>query len=78
MASAKTPRRGVCQDGKPGHLELATDPHAEFFHLWEKHARQTAGAPNPFIDPNELPTFVAASAAQFETELARQQAKARS
>ena len=34
-----------------------------------------AGAPNPFVDPNELQTFIAAAKAAFEKELARQQGK---
>ena len=50
-------------------------PHQEFFHLWEKRARMAAGAPNPFVDPNELQTFIAAAKAAFEKELARQQGK---
>jgi metallo-beta-lactamase class B len=50
-------------------------PHQEFFHLWDKRARMTAGQPNPFVDPNELQTFIAASQAAFEKELARQQGK---
>lgn len=50
-------------------------PHAEMFDLWAKRARLGQG-PNPFVDPTELQRFVAASAADFDRQLAAQRAKA--
>ena len=35
------------------------------------------GAPNPFVDPNELQKFVADAEKDFDTELAKQQAAAK-
>jgi metallo-beta-lactamase class B len=48
--------------------------HTGFFHMREKLARRSAGAPNPFIDPAEYRTFVQNSHREFEKELARQRA----
>ena len=46
--------------------------HTGFFNMTGKLARVSAGAPNPFIDPNEYRTFVQQSHQDFEDELARQ------
>ena len=51
-------------------------PHASFFDPQKKLAARRPGAPNPFIDAGELARFVSASEADFEKELARQQAAA--
>ena len=48
-------------------------PHAEQFGLAAKRAKQTAGGPNPFVDPGELQRTVAASEGAFRAELAKQQ-----
>lgn len=52
-------------------------PHAEQFGLAEKRARLKAGGANPFVDPGELARRVAASEADFNRELARQEALAK-
>ncbi len=52
-------------------------PHAEQFGLADKLARMKPGAPNPFIDPGELPRFAAKARADFDAELAKQQAAAK-
>lgn len=56
----------------PADVFLAA--HASFFDAHGKAARVQAGAPNPFVDPTELPRFVAASERAFNGELAKQQA----
>lgn len=48
-------------------------PHPEQFGFAAKLAARAPGKPNPFVDPTELGRRVAASRAEFETELARQQ-----
>lgn len=48
-------------------------PHAEQFGLATKRAAMKEGAPNPFVDPAELPKVVAASEAAFRASLAKQQ-----
>lgn len=48
--------------------------HPEFAGLEAKRAAYVAGKTDAFIDPRALPAFVARSEAEFEAELARQQA----
>lgn len=52
-------------------------PHAEQFGLVAKRAALDAGNPNPFVDPGELQRVVAASEADFRTQLAKQQEAAK-
>lgn len=49
-------------------------PHPEQYDRDAKLARVAPGAPNPFVDPGELPRRVAAAEAAFEAELKAQQA----
>ena len=52
-------------------------PHAEQFGLAEKRAKLAAGGANPFVDPTELARAVSQSEADFNRDLARQQAAAK-
>lgn len=56
------------------HADIFLAPHGEQFSLAAKLARMKPGAPNPFIDPGELPRFLAKAQADFDSELARQTA----
>ena len=49
-------------------------PHANFFDLQGKRARQIAGDAKAFVDPAEIHRFNAQSELDFNAELARQQA----
>jgi len=49
-------------------------PHANFFNLQAKRARQVAGDTKAFVDPTEIGRFNAQSEREFNTELARQKA----
>ena len=51
-------------------------PHANFFDLAAKRARQMAGDANAFVDPQEIQRFNAQSEQDFNAELAREQALA--
>jgi metallo-beta-lactamase class B len=51
-------------------------PHGNQFGMEEKLAKVKSGAPNPFINPGELPRFIATMEKAFDAELARQQAGA--
>jgi metallo-beta-lactamase class B len=51
--------------------------HSELFDLQAKRARLSSGGPNPFIDAGALRRTVAMFEADFEKELARQQARSR-
>lgn len=62
---------------KAMRADIFLAPHAEQYDLAAKRARAGAGGRNPFVDPSELPRAVAASKADFEAALAKQQASAR-
>jgi metallo-beta-lactamase class B len=49
-------------------------PHGAQFHMAEKLAKAKPGAPNPFIDARDLPDMVQKAEAEFDKDLARQQA----
>lgn len=49
-------------------------PHSGQFAMDEKLAKVKSGAPNPFVDPAELPRFIAKAEKDFQAELVRQQA----
>ena len=51
--------------------------HTELFDMPAKRARLSSGGPNPFVDPGELQRTVMQFEADFEKELARQQAAIR-
>ena len=51
-------------------------PHANFFDLQGKRARQIAGDANAFVDPGELQQFNAQSERDFDAELARERSAA--
>jgi metallo-beta-lactamase class B len=51
-------------------------PHGSLFHLSEKRARMTPGAPNPFIDAQEYQPYIDASEREFRHALKQQQAPA--
>ncbi|MES1197243.1 MAG: subclass B3 metallo-beta-lactamase [Pseudomonadota bacterium] len=56
------------------HADVFLGPHANFFDLDAKRARQQAGDADAFIDPTELQRFNDEMERQFNDELARQQA----
>ncbi|HEU0096766.1 MAG TPA: subclass B3 metallo-beta-lactamase [Rhizomicrobium sp.] len=53
-------------------------PHGVQFDLDAKLAKMKPGAPNPFIDPGELHRFLAKAKSDYDAELARQLAAAKS
>lgn len=59
---------------KAMHADVFLGPHAGFFDMQKKYAARKAGAPNPFIVPGEIQSFVASSEVAFDKELARQEA----
>ena len=46
-------------------------PHGNQFGLDDKLPKLKTGAPNPFVDPTELPRFLAKARADFDKELAK-------
>ncbi len=74
---------GIVDDYRRAFAKLKTlkadmflAPHAEQFGLDAKRAKLGQG-PNPFVDPTELQTRVAASEADFRRDLARQEEAAK-
>jgi len=59
------------------HADIFLSNHPEFADIFAKRNRRRPGGPNPFVLHGELQRFVAASKRDFEAELARQQAAAR-
>lgn len=73
--------RGIVEDYRESFAKLRAIPtdvvlpaHEEQGDLLEKHEKLLRGDPNAFVDPTELTRFVDAYEAQFNKELARQQA----
>jgi metallo-beta-lactamase class B len=76
--------KGVIEDyrktfawGKTAKVDIFLAPHPEFFDMKGKRAKLKDGAPNPFIDPNEFPVFIAKAEADFEKTLAERTAAAK-
>ena len=59
------------------HADVFLAPHAEFYHLHEKHDEMAPGKPNPFIDPDGFQTAVKEMDIAFHKELAKQQVTAK-
>jgi metallo-beta-lactamase class B len=55
-------------------VDVFLAPHPEFFSMAQKRVRMAAGAPNPFIDPTEFPAFIDRAEADFNRQLAAQEA----
>jgi len=58
------------------HADIFLAPHANFFDLQGKRARQAAGDRNAFVNPDELQQFNAESEREFDAELAKERAAA--
>ena len=63
--------------GRTAKVDIFLAPHPEFFDMQGKRAKLKDGAPNPFIDPTEFPTFIAKAEADFEKTLAERTATAK-
>ena len=58
-------------------VDIFLAPHAEFFDLAGKLAKQAPGAANPFVDPAEFGLFMAAAKTDFDAALKKQEDKAK-
>jgi metallo-beta-lactamase class B len=54
--------------------DVLLGPHPEVYGMQAKRAQMKDGAPNPFVKPGELATYVAGLAQDFDKQLAKQQA----
>jgi glyoxylase-like metal-dependent hydrolase (beta-lactamase superfamily II)/DNA-binding beta-propeller fold protein YncE len=55
------------------HADVMLAAHGFWFDLEGKAARQKPGAPNPFVDPGELPRHITAMQADLDSALAAQE-----
>ena len=55
------------------HADVLLAPHAFYFNLQAKAARQKEGAPNPFIDPDELGRHLTEMEDDFQQALQAQE-----
>jgi metallo-beta-lactamase class B len=54
--------------------DVLLGPHPEVYGMQEKRAQMKQGAPNPFVKPGELGTYVAGLEQDFDKQLAKQTA----
>jgi metallo-beta-lactamase class B len=54
--------------------DVLLGPHPEVYGMQAKRAEMKDGAPNPFVKPGELGTYIAGLEADFEKQLAKQTA----
>jgi metallo-beta-lactamase class B len=54
--------------------DVLLGPHPEVYGMQAKREQMKAGAPNPFVKPGELATYVAGLEQDFEKQLAKQTA----
>lgn len=54
------------------HVDVFLAPHGAQFGMDAKLARMTEGAPNPFVDAQEFPHYLAAARKDYDAELAKQ------
>lgn len=55
-------------------VDVLLGPHPEVYGMQDKRAQMKEGAPNPFIKPGELATYVAGLEQDFDKQLAKQTA----
>jgi metallo-beta-lactamase class B len=70
---------GIADDYRATYTKVKTmtpdvllAPHPEMYGMEEKRAQMREGAPNPFVKPGELASYIATLQEQFEAQLAKQ------
>ena len=66
--------RSTFAKAKAMHPDVLLGPHPEVYGMQEKRAQMKDGAPNPFVKPGELATYVAGLETDFDKQLAKQTA----
>lgn len=67
--------RATFAKAKAMHPDVLLGPHPEVYNMQEKRAQMKDGAPNPFVKPGELATYVAGLEQDFDKQLAKQTAE---
>ncbi len=55
-------------------IDVLLGPHPEVYGMQAKRAQMKDGAPNPFVKPGELATYIAGLSEDFDKQLAKQTA----
>jgi len=55
-------------------VDVLLGPHPEVYGMQDKRAQMKDGAPNPFVNPGELATYIATLEKDFDVQLAKQTA----
>jgi metallo-beta-lactamase class B len=66
--------RATYAKAKAMHPDVLLGPHPEVYGMQAKRAQMKDGAPNPFVKPGELATYVASLEQDFDKQLAKQTA----
>jgi metallo-beta-lactamase class B len=66
--------RATFAKAKAMNVDVLLAPHPEMYNMQQKRAQMTNGAPNPFVKPGELTTYIASLEQDFDKQLAKQQA----
>jgi metallo-beta-lactamase class B len=66
--------RSTYAKAKAMHPDVLLGPHPEVYGMQAKRAQMKDGAPNPFVKPGELATYVASLEQDFDKQLAKQTA----
>ena len=66
--------RSTFAKAKAMHPDVLLGPHPEVYDMQAKRAQMKDGAPNPFVKPGELATYVAGLEQDFDKQLAKQTA----
>ncbi|MBV9565445.1 MAG: BJP family subclass B3 metallo-beta-lactamase [Bradyrhizobium sp.] len=66
--------RSTYVKAKAMHPDVLLGPHPEVYGMQAKRAQMKDGAPNPFVKPGELATYVAGLEQDFDKQLAKQTA----
>ena len=66
--------RATFAKAKAMKVDVLLGPHPEVYGMQEKRAQMKDGAPNPFVKPGEIQTYVAGLEVDFDKQLAKQTA----
>ena len=66
--------RSTFAKAKAMKVDVLLGPHPEVYGMQEKRAQMKDGAPNPFVKPGEIQTYVAGLEVDFDKQLAKQTA----
>src|ERR1700754_715476 len=66
--------RATFAKAKAMKVDVRLGPHPEVYDMQKKRAEMKDGAPNPFVKPGEIQTYVAGLETDFDKQLAKQQA----